>query len=186
MHPYLETATQRPRNRSGAGQRGLEGAFAGRYDPSGLDQDDDVVPERPVQDVPFVQEDAAFIAGVAAAADLPQAGHAGPGANIELCRWAVMVFKFLRHDRTRTDQTHMPHKDIPELRQLVQAGAPQPFADAGDARIIAQFEGAAIFFIEVGVFLLPALPIFPRRRSPWCGISGSRMACHRGRRAGAA
>ena len=50
------TSDAGPDHRGGAGKRGLKRAFASRHNPGRLDQDHDVVPERPVQNVPFVQE----------------------------------------------------------------------------------------------------------------------------------
>src|SRR5262249_61328486 len=37
--------------------------------------------------------------------------------------------------RPRTDQAHVTADDVPQLRQLVEAPAPQPAADRRDARI---------------------------------------------------
>ncbi len=37
---------------------------------------------------------------------------------------------------TRPHQAHLADQHVPQLRQFVQLGIPQPFADGGDARVI--------------------------------------------------
>ena len=56
---------------------------------------------------------------------------------------------FIRQGRARTNQTHLAAQDIEQLRQFINAGFAQKPADAGDARIVFDFECRAVPFIEM-------------------------------------
>ena len=46
--------------------------------------------------------------------------------------------------RTRTDERHVAHDDVQELRQLVKAPPPEKAADFGDAWVVWNLEGAPV------------------------------------------
>ena len=73
---------------------------------------------------------------VAAPGHLPQAGDAG-GDVEALLRPAAALPRLLDPERARPDQAHVAGHDVEDLRQLVEAPAPQPGADARDPRVLA-------------------------------------------------
>src|SRR4051812_30086378 len=92
------------------------------------EQDHEVRQQVPVAGVAGVERDAGDVIDVVAAADLPQARDAWAAPEIGAERFAVA--RDLRRDnRSRTDQTHVASQDIDELRQLVEACAPQQLAE---------------------------------------------------------
>jgi hypothetical protein len=88
-----------------------------------------------VVDVPAVQGEALRPVDVVAAVDLGPAGDAG--FDLEAPGVLGRVVRDLRqHVRARPDQAHLPAQHVDQLRQLVQAGAAQEAAAAGDPGIV--------------------------------------------------
>ena len=89
--------------------------------------------ERAVLDVVDVELDPLRPRQRGAAVDLRPAGQAGPDRQPPAL--ALAVLGDLRgHGRARADQRHLAAQHVPEVRQLVERGAPQQRADARDAR----------------------------------------------------
>lgn len=117
-------------------QTGSIGAFLAADDADGLEEQDDVLPEAPVADVPGVELEAAVEADVVAAADLPEAGDAGRGHADDGQEVADLLF-FARQVRARADEAHLALDDIEDLRQFIEAVLADEFADFRDARVVA-------------------------------------------------
>lgn len=117
----------------------------------GLEQVHEVDPDGPVADVPGVHGDALFVGGVAAAAGLPHAGDAGQYHAV-LAEVVAVALDFLRDDRARADEAHVAADDVPELRQLVEAGLAEEGAELGDARVVLELEVLLPLLAGLGVF----------------------------------
>src|SRR5437867_688581 len=99
-----------------------EGPSAGENRRHRAGQDLQVEAERPVLDVVDVEHDPFVEAELAATADLPQAGDAG--YDLEAAPLPLFVALDLVGDRwTWPNQAHLTPQHVPELRNLVQAGA---------------------------------------------------------------
>ncbi|KAG0773304.1 hypothetical protein G6F22_014986 [Rhizopus arrhizus] len=106
--------------------------------------DQQVHPERPVLDVVDVVLDA--VAHLAQRVRLPpEPVDLGPARNARLdpvahhvaLHQVLVHFVVLQRVRAGPDDGHVAHQHVQELRQLIQAGAPQEAADAGNAGIVA-------------------------------------------------
>src|SRR5919205_4157781 len=95
-------------------------AFAAQDRAQGAEYDLDVEGERPVLYVVEVQPHHLFEGEVAAAADLPVAGHAGDGPEPPLVRLFHEI-EVPDGQRPGADQAHLPFEYVHELGQLVQA-----------------------------------------------------------------
>ena len=96
-------------------------------------QELEVEPERPVGHVEVVDPDH-LLHRHARAEHLPGTGHAGrevQPAAVEAEHLRVLV----GDERPRADEAHLAAQHVEELRQLVERGAAQEVADAGDARV---------------------------------------------------
>jgi len=80
---------------------------------------------------------------LAAAVDLPQARDAGDDVEA-LAVLERVLLHLLRHGRARTDEAHVADEDVPQLRQLVDAGAADEPADRRDARVVLHLEDDAV------------------------------------------
>src|SRR5918999_1262980 len=86
-----------------------------------------------------VQLYALGIARIASSADLPETGDPRPYTPVHF--ECFTVHRYLRvHYGPGADQAHLSSQDVPELRQLVQAGLAQKKPDSSDARVIAQLK----------------------------------------------
>lgn len=127
-------------------------AFAEGDGLDGLEQVHEVDPDGPVADVPGVHGDALFVGGVAAAAGLPHAGDPGQDHAV-LAEVVAVALNLLRDDWARADEAHVTADDVPELRQLVEAGLTQEGAELGDARVVLELEVLLPLLAGFGVFL---------------------------------
>lgn len=130
----------------------LISAFAEGDGFDGLEQVHEVDPDGPVADVPGVHGDALFVGGVAAAAGLPHAGDAGQDHAV-LAEVVAVALDFFGDNRARADEAHVAADDVPELRQLVEAGLPEEGAELGDARVVLELEVLLPLFAGLGVLL---------------------------------
>ena len=73
---------------------------------------------------------------VVSALYLSQTGDAGANAHAVTPHADGECFHLLRHPGTRADEAHVPHEHVEELRQFIQRGAAQDFADEGGALFI--------------------------------------------------
>lgn len=128
------------------------GTFAEGDGFDGLEQVHEIDPDGPVADVPGVHGDALFVGGVAAAAGLPHAGDAGQDHAV-LAEVVAVALDFFGDNRARADEAHVAADDVPELRQLVEAGLTQEGAELGDARVVLELEVLLPLFAGLGVLL---------------------------------
>ena len=78
-------------------------------------QDHDVVGDAPIAHIICVHLNALIISAVIATADLPDTRYSRPGLKIETELFAITPY-LGRHDRTRSNQTHITPDDVYELR----------------------------------------------------------------------
>lgn len=117
---------------------GALGRALGDEDLDGLDHDDEVLEQAVVLDVHEVVDEFVVRRGVVLGEDLGEAGDAG------LDVVAVGVLGILRGELldevralgARADEAHVAVEDVPDLRQLVEAGGADEGADARDARVV--------------------------------------------------
>src|SRR4051812_41587808 len=98
----------------------LISTFALQDDENRLEENDDVVPERPVPYIPAIEIDALAISRIAAAAHLPEARHARPHRQVIVNLFGVIFF-FILDDGARAHEAHVAAQDIEKLRELVKA-----------------------------------------------------------------
>lgn len=125
-------------------------AFAEDDGFDGLEQVHEVDPDGPVADVPGVHGDAFFVGGVAAAAGLPHAGDAGQDHAV-LAEVFAVALDLGRDDGPRAYEAHVAADDVPELRELVEAGLAQEGAELRDARVVLELEVGFPFLTGLGV-----------------------------------
>src|ERR1017187_7834547 len=124
----------------------LAGAEAGEDDGEGAGEDFQVEPEGPVVDVLEVEFHPLVEADLVAAADLPDAGEAGlHGEAAAMPR--IVVLHLGRDGRPGADEAHVADENIPELRELVDAGATEETAERSDARVVLHLEDGAAHFV---------------------------------------
>lgn len=128
------------------------GTLAEEYSLDGLEQVHEIDPDGPVADVPSIHGDALFVGGVAAAAGLPHAGDAGQNHAV-LAEIDAVALDFFGDNRARADEAHVAADDVPELRQLVEAGLAEEGAELCDARVVLELE--VRFPLLAGLGVLP-------------------------------
>src|SRR3712207_1029258 len=106
-------------------------------DADGTNQDYDIQPDRPIAHVGIVHRDPLLIAYVTTAADLPEPRHPGPYAPVEFVVLPILGYLHIR-DGTGAGEAHLPAKNVPQLRKLVQASPAQKPTDAGNAGVVVQ------------------------------------------------
>src|SRR5688572_4641888 len=108
-----------------AGGGVLAGAPARQHHGDGAGKDGEVQGRAPTVRIAEVELDPLLIAAGAAPAHLPEAGDAGGHAEAtELVLFRELV-EVARQHGPRADQAHVPDEDVHELRELVEAEAPQ-------------------------------------------------------------
>ena len=88
---------------------------------------------------------------------MPQAGDSRAHAEAAALPVFVKAFVIPNRKRAGTHQAHIAFEDIEELRQFVDAGAPQKFADGRDTRVIFDLENGPrnfVVFLKLGHHLL--------------------------------
>lgn len=78
---------------------------------------------------------------------MPDAGKTGFHAEAAAVAKLIKFSDFVIGERARADEAHLAAEDIPELGEFVDAGAPDEFAERGDARVLRHFENRAIHFV---------------------------------------
>src|SRR5258708_20604349 len=73
---------------------------------------------------------------------LPKSGDTGFGFHQAPAVPDVVRFNCIVDGRPRPDYRHLPPQNVPELGNLVEAGATHEPADPGDTRIVCQLEDA--------------------------------------------
>ena len=124
--------------------------FANEYSFNRFEQVHKVYPYGPVADVPGVHGDAFFVGGVAAAAGLPHAGDAGQDHAV-LAEVFAVALNLSRDDGPRAYEAHVATDDVPELRELVEAGLAEEGAEFRDARVVLELEVGFPFLTGLGV-----------------------------------
>src|SRR5665647_3407072 len=115
----------------------------------GLHEQLDVPAQAPAGDVHVVQLHHLVEGDITPPEHLPQPGDAGRDVEA-LLRPAAALLSLFHPQGPRPDQTHLALHDIDDLRQLVHAPAPQPAADARDARVAFDLEHRSVVVILVG------------------------------------
>src|SRR5665648_219455 len=115
----------------------------------GLHEQLDVPAQTPAGDVHVVQLHHLVEGDITPPEHLPQPGDAGRDVEA-LLRPAAALLSLFHPQGPRPDQTHLALHDIDDLRQLVHAPAPQPAADARDARVAFDLEHRSVVVILVG------------------------------------
>ncbi len=105
----------------------------------GSEDDFQIKPQADVLEIANVKLNPLVIGHIIAPADLPGAGKAGPHCKIYVAARAIHL-KFGNRNRPRANNAHVAQNDVPDLRQLIEAGFAKKIADAGDARVVLQLE----------------------------------------------
>src|SRR3954447_1803958 len=101
----------------------------------GAEQKARVLPQRPVRDVQVVELHHLLERDARPPEDLPRSGEARREVEPALAPAVDLLLELRRHG-PGADQAHVALQDVPELRQLVDARAPQQIPGARDARIV--------------------------------------------------
>ena len=118
------------------------GRALGDEDLDGLDHDDEVLEQAVVLDVHEVVDELVVGRGVVLGEDLGEAGDAGLDV-VAVGVLGVSLGELLDEVRAlgaRPDEAHVAVEDVPDLRQLVEAGGADEGADARDARVVVSRE----------------------------------------------
>src|SRR6516165_7306586 len=118
----LETLARR--HRTAVKTAALVAAARRQHDDDSLEKDAQIETHAPLFDIAPIQCHSAGIVDVIAAANLPKSRETGPGAHVSLDQTAIFG-GFGQYDWAGTDDTHLAPDDVPQLRQLVEAGLSQ-------------------------------------------------------------
>src|SRR5437762_78678 len=102
-----------------------------------MDQEPYVLPERPVGHVQVGQLEHLLEGDVGAPQDLPEAGDAWSQVEPSPPPAGDLLVESRGH-RPRPHEAHVAADDVPELRQLVEAGAPEDPAYLRDPRVVVE------------------------------------------------
>src|SRR5665648_214887 len=114
----------------------------------GLHEQLDVPAQTPAGDVHVVQLHHLVEGDITPPEHLPQPGDAGRDVEA-LLRPAAALLGLFHPQGPRADQTHLALHHVDDLRQLVDAPAPQRAADARDARVKFDLEHRSVVVILV-------------------------------------
>src|SRR6202034_4911927 len=143
---------RRQRGPNWQGMGGL-GAGAAHNDVGRLDEDAQIEPEAPVLNVGGVEGNVLREGWIVARLHLPQAGEARQ--DFEAAEMLQFVFFYFGGDwGPRTDDAHLPAQHIQELRELVEAVFAEDSSEAGDARIVRNFEQDPVALVQSREVLL--------------------------------
>lgn len=106
------------------------GAIFSEDDVDCSQQNDEVVPDRPVPDVPTIHGDTSLEGSPAAATDLPKPRDTGFDVGVDVDGLTI-VLKFAWEQRTGTYQAHVAQDHVDELRQFINTRAAYPSAKWG-------------------------------------------------------
>lgn len=127
------------------------GRTLGDEDLDGLDHDDEVFDDAVVLDVHEVVDELVVGRGVVLGEDLREARDAGLDV-VAVGVLGVLFRELLDKVRTlgaRADKAHVAVEDVPDLRQLVEAGRADEGPDFRDARVVVRRELRARVFLGV-------------------------------------
>src|SRR4051812_5924854 len=118
-------------------------------------EDPEVEPQRPVRDVRQVELHPSIEArDVVSSADLPETGD--PRDHGQSLRLPSRVCSdFARRRRPGTDEAHVTHQDVPQLRELVEAVLAQEATERRRPRIARDLECRALYLVEVDQLAFP-------------------------------
>src|SRR5262245_33503476 len=114
---------------AGTPRSALAGTGTPKRGRQGAEQDPQVEPQRPVEDVERVARFLAGHVGHRALAHLPHPAETGPHLVAEGAKLRGELGQVVVRERPRTYQAHVPPDDVPELRELVDAEPAQPVPD---------------------------------------------------------
>src|SRR6185503_1027506 len=139
----------------------------------GPEQDLDVRPERPVDDVEVVERDHVLERDTGAE-DLPRAGHTRRQVETAAVP-AGHLLVLVDDERARTDQAHLAAQHVDELRELVERRPPQEPPDARDPRVVGDLEKAArlVAVEQLDLALLGVAAHGPELDDPEAGVAAT-------------
>lgn len=114
----------------------LLNAIAAEHLVEGIEEDFDVEPEGEALLVAQIIGDALAEGEVVSALNLRKTGNTGANTHAVTPHADGECLHLLRNPGTRADEAHVPHEHVEELRQFIQRGAAQDFADEGGALFI--------------------------------------------------
>ncbi len=114
---------------------------------NGTPEEHEIQPDAPVMHVPAVHLYSFGVVDIASSAGLPHTGDTGED-GVVLLDISPIPRDFLLDNGTGTDEAHLTFEDVPELRQLIEAGLSKEGAALGDAGIVLQFEFSIPFFFR--------------------------------------
>src|SRR5258708_25620093 len=118
----------------------------GRY---GAKQNGRVEPERPAIDVFKIELHPLIEREVAAARNLPKASQAGLDAKSSFLPCQFHAGRITQRQGPWSHDAHVSQQHINQLRQLVDAGPPQPTTDRRHSWIVANFEYRTGLLVQV-------------------------------------
>lgn len=114
-----------------------------------MDHDDEVFPDAVVFDVHQIVDEFVIGRGVVLGEDLGQAGDTRFDV-MAIGVFGVFFFELFDEEgpfRSGTDEAHIAVKDVENLRQFIEPGGADKFADFGNARVVFGSQlGTGIFF----------------------------------------
>src|SRR5271156_2901829 len=124
---------------------GLVGAIARKDRAGRLQQDLHIEHRRPYSGILQIQPDHLIKRRLASPVHLPQSGNARPRLEQAPPVPDIIGLQLVRNRRPRSNQGHLAFQDIPELGNLIEAGAPHNSADPGNTRIVGELVGYFCF-----------------------------------------
>jgi hypothetical protein len=136
--------------------------FAAEHSGKRLKDDLHVQEETPMADVPEIHVHVDIEGRTSPCLDLPKAGEA------RLHHASLHVFRLVTNYiidwmRSGADDTHFPTDHINDLRQLVNAVAPNEGTDARKARVVEHLESWAVTLVAVSEPLLQIVRVYHHR-----------------------
>src|SRR5207249_1042141 len=117
-----------------------EGTLSARHDRQGAPENFEIEEQGPVPDVLGIQSHHLFeIHDITAPAHLPQPGNARLDSQASEVT-VLIVREIALEKRPRAHQRHLADQDVPQLRQLIEAPAPQQLSQSSHPRIVGNLE----------------------------------------------
>ena len=113
-----------------------------------MKHDLEIKDERPSINVLHVQVHPLRKGKVVSAADLPETGNSGSNRKATAMPILVKAIVVANRERAGTDEAHVALKNIKELRQFVDACAPEKFSDWRNAGICLDLENWPVHLVQ--------------------------------------
>src|SRR5215813_2580631 len=105
--------------------------------------------QRPAIDVLQIQMHPLLEGKIAAAGNLPEASQPGLHTEATLLPGLFHPNRIANRQRARANDAHIAQQDIDQLRQLIDARAPQPLPDSSNSRVVLDFEDRPTLLVQV-------------------------------------